>query len=109
MAGHLRSAAALRKGASLEAATGGVVRYHAPADAASTPLPSRSIDVVFSNSVLEHVPSDVVLSCFAEARRVLRPDGVMFRSVNCGDHYAYVDRSITQVHYLQFSDEEWEK
>ena len=31
----------------------------------------------------------------------------MFHSVNCGDHYAYVDPSISQLNYLQYSDEAW--
>src|SRR3546814_8238603 len=33
--------------------------------------------------------------------------GIMFHSVNCGDHYAYVDRSIHQLHYLKYSDRQW--
>ena len=102
-------AAAVERGASLEEATGGVVRYRAPADASKTGLPAGSIDVVFSNSVLEHVPGDVIAACFTEARRVLRTGGIVFHSVNCGDHYAYVDRTIDQLHYLQFSDDEWAK
>ena len=28
--------------------------------------------------------------------------------MHCGDHYAHFDRSINALHYLQFSDEEWE-
>jgi SAM-dependent methyltransferase len=102
-------AAAIRRGAPVDDATGGVVRYRAPADASDTKLPAASIDVVFSNSVLEHVPGPVIEACFTEARRVLRPGGVVFHSVNCGDHYAYADRKVNQLHYLQFSDEEWGK
>lgn len=99
--------AAVRRGASLEDATGGVVSYHAPSDASATGLPAASLDAVFSNSVLEHVPGEVIERCFTEARRILRPGGVVFHSVNCGDHYAYADRGIHQLHYLQFSDAEW--
>jgi hypothetical protein len=33
----------------------------------------------------------------------------VFHSVNCGDHYAYTDRTITQLNYLQYSDAEWAK
>jgi SAM-dependent methyltransferase len=102
-------AAAIDGGASVEDATGGVVRYRAPADASATRLPAASIDVVFSNSVLEHVPPDAIVACFAEARRILRPGGIVFHSVNCGDHYAYADRSIHQLHYLQFSDRVWRR
>jgi hypothetical protein len=97
----------LLEGTSLESATAGRVRYHAPADATATGLPASSIDVVFSNSVLEHVPGPVIEQMFAESWRILREGGAMFHSVNCGDHYAYVDRSINQLNYLRFSDEEW--
>ena len=94
-------------GATLEDATDGVVRYHAPADAAKTNLGESSVDVVFSNGVLEHVPGPVIEAMFAESMRILPPGGVMFHSVNCGDHYAYADRKISQLNYLQFSDEQW--
>jgi SAM-dependent methyltransferase len=99
--------AAVRRGASLEAATRGVVTYQAPSDASATGLPGGSLDVVFSNSVLEHVPGPVIERCFTESRRILRSGGVIFHSVNCGDHYAYADRKIHQLNYLQFSDEDW--
>ncbi len=33
----------------------------------------------------------------------------MFHSVNCGDHYAYVDRKINQLNYLKYSDSEWRR
>jgi SAM-dependent methyltransferase len=100
-------AAALAGGASIAQATGGIVDYRAPADASQTSMLAESVDIVFSNSVLEHVPAPLIEACFAEAWRILRPGGVMFHSVNCGDHYAYTDRSIHQLHYLQFSEEEW--
>jgi SAM-dependent methyltransferase len=100
---------ALRGGATLEAATSGVFDYRAPADASATGLPANSVDVVFSNSVLEHVPGSVIEACFTEAIRIVRPGGIVFHSVNCGDHYAYADRSINQLHYLQYSETEWRK
>ena len=106
---HRALQTAIHRGASLSEATGGVVVYQAPGDAAATGLPAGSLDVVFSNSVLEHVPGSVIERCFVEARRILRPGGVVFHSVNCGDHYAYVDRSIDQLNYLQFSDADWAK
>lgn len=100
---------ALRGGATVEDATGGAVAYRAPSDAAATALPAGELDVVFSNSVLEHVPGPVIELCFVEARRILRSGGVVFHSVNCGDHYAYTDRTIHQLNYLQFSDADWER
>lgn len=89
------------------AASDGVIDYHAPADATRTALRDGEVDVVFSNSVLEHVPGEAIDAMYREAMRILAPGGIMFHSVNCGDHYAYVDRSIHQLHYLQYSDRQW--
>jgi SAM-dependent methyltransferase len=83
------------------------IEYRAPADAAATGLPAGSIDVVFSNSVLEHVERAAIESLMQETRRLLRPGGVALHSVNCGDHYAYFDRAITPVHYLRYSEAAW--
>jgi len=91
----------------LAAASEGVIDYRAPADARALDLPDASIDCIFSNSVLEHVPREVIDGLFREGKRLLVPGGVMFHSVNCGDHYAYVDRSISQLHYLRYSDTDW--
>ncbi|MGH8863436.1 MAG: class I SAM-dependent methyltransferase [Burkholderiales bacterium] len=83
------------------------IEYHAPADAARTGLADGSIDVFFSNSVLEHVGESALDGLMREAARVLRTDGLVSHSVNCGDHYAYFDRSITQLNYLKFSAAQW--
>jgi hypothetical protein len=85
----------------------GVIDYRAPADAAASGLPDGSIDIVFSNSVLEHVPPDAIARIHRATRSLVRPGGWVFHSVNCGDHYAYADRSIHQLNYLQFSDAQW--
>jgi methyltransferase family protein len=95
------------RGTDVEAATGGVVEYRAPGDARRTGLPAASLDVVFSNSVLEHIPAEAIREMFVEARRVLAPGRIMFHSVNCGDHYAYADSRITQLNYLRYSETEW--
>ena len=81
--------------------------YRAPADATATSLPDESVDVVFSNSVLEHVPRRVIGLMMKEAYRVLRPGGLSIHSVNCGDHYAYFDRQITFMNYYQFAEKDW--
>lgn len=99
----------LDSGYDLETASGGVIRYHAPADATRTTLNDGEVDVVFSNSVLEHVSGRVIEGMYREAMRILAPGGAMFHSVNCGDHYAYVDRSLHQLHYLRYSDRQWRR
>ncbi len=83
------------------------VEYLAPGDAACTGLPDRSVDLVLSNSVLEHVPAEAVDRIMRESNRILRPGGLALHSVNCGDHYAYFDRSISPINYLRFSERQW--
>ncbi len=100
-------ATALERGASLAVATGSVVDYRGPADPTATALPAGSVDIVFSASVLEHLPPATLERVFAEAMRVLRPGGVMVHSIHCGDHYADTDHRIDPLRYLRFSDEQW--
>ncbi len=83
------------------------ILYHAPANAANTGLPDASVDVVFSNSVLEHVSPDSIAAIMKESQRILRPGGLAIHSANCGDHYAYFDRRITAINYLAYTDREW--
>jgi hypothetical protein len=83
------------------------VEYRAPADATKSGLPDESVDVVFSNSVLEHVAREVILEMMKESRRVLKRGGLAVHSVNCGDHYAYFDKNITFINYLTFSERDW--
>src|SRR5262249_34295281 len=47
------------------------------------------------------------LKIMQEAARVLRPGGLAIHSVNCGDHYAYFDKRITQINYLSYTEAEW--
>ncbi len=93
------SAAELVKLANLE--------YRSPADASQSGLPDGSVDIVFSNSVFEHVPPEAIQRILNESRRVLKPGGLSIHSVNCGDHYAYFDKSITFINYLTYSTDAW--
>lgn len=69
----------------------------------------RSIDIVYSNNVLEHVPAAEITKLSHDTARVLRKGGVAVHAVACNDHYAHFDRSISFVNFLQYSDEEWRK
>jgi SAM-dependent methyltransferase len=84
------------------------VEYLAPGDATQTKLPDDSVDIVFSNSVLEHVTHDVLRAMMRESRRILQPGGLVMHSINCGDHYAYFDKRINFMNYLQFSEDAWQ-
>jgi SAM-dependent methyltransferase len=85
------------------------VEFCAPADARATRLAPDSIDLVYSNSVMEHVPKDAIRDLMYESRRVLRPGGLALHNVACNDHYAYIDPGISFVNYLQYNESQWSK
>ncbi len=85
------------------------IQYHAPADASMTGLSAGAVDLVFSNSVLEHVNETQLVSLMRESARLLSHSGLVLHSINCADHYAYFDRSISSNHYLRFTKRQWRR
>jgi SAM-dependent methyltransferase len=85
------------------------IRYHAPADAANTKLASGSVDVVYSNTVLEHIPEPEINQLFVESRRILRPGGHIVHLIDMNDHFIYTDQSISSINFLQFSEQSFRK
>ena len=83
------------------------IEYFAPADGCATGLESGSVDLVYSNSVLEHVPREVIRGLMEESFRVLKPGGLAMHNVACNDHYATFDKSISYVNFLQYEEREW--
>jgi cyclopropane fatty-acyl-phospholipid synthase-like methyltransferase len=59
--------------------------YRAPIDLARDGLP-ESFDVIYSLSVLEHVPLDDVPGLLSTLTRQLAPDGVMLHMIHLEDH-----------------------
>ncbi len=78
--------------------------YQAPCDCRYLPLDSGSIDLITSRSVLEHVPPPVIDGIFREAKRVLRPGGIMMHVIDNSDHWAHRDERISAVNFLKYSD-----
>jgi SAM-dependent methyltransferase len=85
------------------------IHYHGPADAARTALADRSVDLVYSNVVLEHVPPPEIDRLFREAYRILRPNACMVHLIDPSDHFAHSDASISPINFLRFSDAEFVK
>ena len=83
--------------------------YLAPADARNTHLLSESVDIVFSNTTLEHIPTDQLTELFTEARRILSPSGVMVHLIDCSDHFSHDDPKLSRIGFLRYSDQEWRK
>jgi SAM-dependent methyltransferase len=65
-------------------------------------IPDRSVDLIVSSSVLEHVGDPPAL--FRECGRVLRPGGAMLHLVDYRDHFFKYP-----YHFLQFSQRTWNR
>jgi|SoiMethySBSTD1v2_1073268.scaffolds.fasta_scaffold89440_3 SAM-dependent methyltransferase len=85
------------------------IRYVAPLDARSTGWNAESVDIIVSNSTLEHVPANDLLDLLTECRRVLKSDGVMCHRVDYEDHYAYTDRALSSYNFLRYSEKQWRR
>lgn len=85
------------------------IDYMSPADAAKLPIEPHSVDLHVSHTVFEHIPHDVLSAILTEAKRILKPDGLLIHNIDPSDHFAHDDSSITRINFLRFSDSEWEQ
>ena len=85
------------------------IEYMSPADASRLPIADDDIDLHVSHTVLEHIPADILSAILGEARRVLRPGGLLIHNIDPSDHFSHDDPTITMINFLQFSDADWKK
>lgn len=85
------------------------IEYLAPADAARLPLAPNSVDLHVSYAVMEHIPAEVLEAILLEARRLMRPGGLLLHTIDPSDHFSHDDPTITKINFLQFTDDEWKK
>lgn len=85
------------------------IAYRSPADAACMDLPGDSIDLHTSYTVFEHIPEAVLTGILRESNRLLSPGGVACHHIDPSDHFSHDDPTIPAVHFLRFSEAEWDK
>jgi methyltransferase family protein len=85
------------------------INYHAPCDASKTGLANQSVDIIYSNTVLEHVPPDELNGLFAESHRILSQNGYILHLIDMSDHFAHSDPTISSINFLQFSEKAFAK
>lgn len=76
--------------------------YRAPFDVRDTDYAKDSIDIVFSRSVLEHIPLQGLEPIMTEMHRILKPDGAMVHTIDLSDHWEHSDKSISRINFLKF-------
>ncbi len=65
-------------------------------------LPSHSVDLIWSQAVMEHVRKSDFMDTLLEMRRLLTDDGIASHTVDLEDHLA------GSLHNLEFPDRVWE-
>jgi hypothetical protein len=85
------------------------IEYIAPGDAAKTNLEKNSIDYHISHTVYEHIPLRIIYDILEEGNKIITEDGLFINSIDYGDHFSYMDKNISVINFLQYSDKEWEK
>lgn len=85
------------------------IAYAAPVDFRRSGLPSESVDIVYSNSCLNYVPTPILPGIARESTRILRPGGRALHDITVHDDFSGTDRSIPSWNFLRFGDEEWER
>jgi SAM-dependent methyltransferase len=81
--------------------------YFAPGDASKTGLPGKSVDVVFSYAVLEHVPEEVIHALTVESKRILKEEGIAYHLIGLHDHYVKFSKKISKVNFLKYPEKWW--
>jgi hypothetical protein len=76
-------------------------------DARRLDLPDRSVDFIFSESVLMHMPMHLITAVLSECRRVISEDGMMIHSIGLSDLYSRFDPRITEFNMYRFSGAVW--
>jgi hypothetical protein len=82
---------------------------HAPTDAGATGHEHNSIDLVFSNTVLQHVPVEEIRRMYSEAFRILKPGAWMLHHIDPSDMFSHADKPLSGVDFLQCSEQEFAK
>lgn len=83
------------------------VDYRAPADAAATGLARRSVDLVYSYGVLEHIDAAGLRSMFIETNRILTPNGRASHNIGLHDHFQSAGCG-SGVNFLRYSQRKWD-
>jgi hypothetical protein len=72
-------------------------------------LADNSINYHVSHTVYEHIPLNIIQNILEEGNRIISQDGLFINCIDYGDHFAYVDKNISAINFLQFDDRKWEK
>lgn len=71
------------------------------------PFDEHYFDAHVSLAVLEHIPRDVLSDIFVEAKRLVRPKGVIIHKIDYADHFSYSDKRISAINFFKFNEHDF--
>lgn len=83
--------------------------YHAPEDFSGAGLEADSVDIIYSNLVLEHVTPEALIRILRESHRVSRPGARCWHNVDFTDHYSHTHRGLSHINFLRYSESFWNR
>jgi hypothetical protein len=85
------------------------IEYIAPGDASKTGLMENTIDYHISHTVYEHIPLKILKDILEEGNRIIGSNGIYIHDIDYGDHFSYMDKNISIINFLKYTEEEWER
>lgn len=79
------------------------IEYLAPFNSAA--LTDKSLDIVMSHAVLEHIPKSDIYNLFSSLRPKISDNGIMIHMVDHSDHFEHYDKSISRINFLTWNEE----
>ncbi len=70
-------------------------------------LQNNSVDLIYSRTVLEHIPERVLTELLTEWKRLLRPGGFCIHIIDNSDHFEHRDKSLSRLNFLALSGWAW--
>lgn len=77
--------------------------YNAPFNVSS--LGDKSLDIIVSNTVLEHILRSELYNLFASLRPKIADNGSMVHLVDHSDHFEHNDKTISRINFLTRNEE----
>ncbi len=68
---------------------------------------ARSIDVVYSRTVLEHISPPTLEHILSDGRDYLAPGGLSIHVIDNSDHFEHRDKSLSRINFLRYPDWIW--
>lgn len=70
-------------------------------------LINSSLDLVYSRTVLEHIPEPLLAKLLVEWQRLLAPGGFSIHFIDNSDHFEHRDKSLSRLNFLTLPDWAW--